>query len=113
MENCNGTNASHRPNKDGSLSLAALVGKSKGELTEDDKYEIEGIFQNHTVGWTILSPMYRTDSRNISTRPAKAEGKNLYIESMAYEKGAACYDAQGFYREISERGYCLVDSKVG
>ena len=113
MESFNGTNSNHRSNEDGRLSLRALVGRSNGELTDDDKYEIEGIFQNHSTGWAILSPLYRTDSRSISARPARTEGKNLYIESMACEKGAGFHDFQGFYRELSERGYSLVDYRLG
>jgi hypothetical protein len=113
MESFNGTNSDHHSSKDGKLSLIALVGKSNGELTDDDKYEVEGIFQNHATGWMILSPIYRTDSKNISARSARTEGKNLYVESMACEKEAGFYDPQGFYRELSERGYCLVDSKLG
>ena len=35
------------------IRLQAIIGKRTGKLTEEDTYEIEGIFQNYTLG---LSP---------------------------------------------------------
>lgn len=82
-------------------------------MEDDDRYEIEGIMQENANGWMILNPIYRTDSRSVSTKSEKvANGARMYLETQVLEKGAMFYDVQGFYRELSERGYSLVDSRL-
>ena len=98
--------------KVGGIKLQAIVGRSKGKITKDDRYEIEGILQDYSTGWITLSSAYRTKSRDISS-PSKTDGgKNLYIETIAQEEGARFYDPQGFYKELSEWGYSLIDSRI-
>ncbi len=98
--------------KVGGMKLQAIVGRSKGKITKDDRYEIESILQDYSTGWITLSSAYRTKSRDISSLSKTERGKNLYIETMALKEGARFYDPQGFYRELSEWGYSLIDSRI-
>ena len=98
--------------KVGGMKLQAIIGRSKGKMTKDDRYEIESILQDYSTGWITFSSAYRTKSRNISSPSYAESGKNLYIETIAQEEGARFYDPQGFYRELLEQGYSLVDSRI-
>lgn len=110
------------------LKLTAIIGKIKGRcftypngrtiektgdrINDDDRYEIEGILQDYSTGWVTLNSAYRTDSRSISSLRKTKEGEYLYVSTAPLEAGARLHDPQGFYRELSEWGYSLIDSRI-
>lgn len=104
------------------VRLKAIIGKTKNGqisrldnskgMTDDDIDEIKGILQGYSVGWMTFKSAYRTNSKDISTTSGPEKGRRLYIETDAGEEGANFYDPQGFYKELSEWGYSLVDSRI-
>ncbi len=121
LEALSETEGNSVPVETGGIELRAIIGKTRGRtitdfngkiidatndrIDDDDRYEIEGILQDYSIGWVTFSSAYRTDSRDTSSPLKTEKGKNLYIETRAREEGTRFYDPQGFCRELSERGY--------
>ena len=93
------------------MKIKAIIGRNGG-IDDSDLDEIEGIFGNNSEGWNILSPQYRTNSSNVRDATPDSNGRNACVTSMPCEENARFNDPQGFYRELSSRGYIVRDSKV-
>lgn len=94
------------------MKLKAIIGKVNGRINDNDKYEVEGMFQAHSVGWTVTSSVHQTNSGNVLAPIQDKTGKNLYIESMEFRRGARFCDPQGFFRKLAEHDYSVIDSKI-
>lgn len=94
------------------MNIKAIVSKTRGALNDMDRYNIEGILQANSIGWVVASPLFRTNSTDLSSVVKAENGSNVYLESMPAEDASRFYDLQGFYRDLSKYGYSLIKSKI-